>query len=360
MRTEAYTVGFDTKNYHAPIPDSYSQDEIGRRREDNIGNNIIRYLGEYRLGVKYDEFHYNFEQDAESGDFFLSSPHADPGPILNIYRKAIGYKQERGLPVDREVAECLGFQKLQEGLAGAQEGALILWVSPPGSKVDGYGDHSFTFIGQVEKDSSGGKRLRVIPYRNVLSLEDHKNYFRYFDEDAQYYEKDTDFLANPVVIEQSESMQTPDDIISFIGETEKFNIEWRDKLIPLVMPLVGGFIQLVREKASDRQLLRARYAIENRVLEEKKYILGEEKTPKIVFENNPQIVFERYGNITPPIVGGSCGSSSTLMEFQKESGKNWEYSPGDCVVCRQKNTMVGPCKICKRVKKHSTNRILFN
>ncbi len=310
MRTEAYSVGFDTKNYHALIPEGYSRDEILKRREGNIQDNVIRYLGEYRLGVKFDEFYYLIKTD-DDGETYLESPHADPGPILNIYKKAIDYKKRLGLPIHREEAECAGFQKLQERLADTQEGTLILWVSPPGSKADGYGDHSFTFIGQVEKDSAGGKRLRVIPYRNVLSLEDHKNYFRYFDEDAQYYEKDTDFLANPVVIEQSESMQTPDDIISFIGETEKFNIEWRNKLTPLIMPLIGGFIQMVRDRASGEDLLKARYAIENRTLEEKDYILSKAKNLQVVFEEKPQIIFERYGNITPPIVGGSCGSSAS-------------------------------------------------
>lgn len=354
MRTEAYTVGFDAKNYHAPIPDNYSPDEIYRRRESNIGNNIIRYLGEYRLGVKYDEFHYNLEQDAESGDFFLSSPHADPGPILNIYRKAISYKEERGLPVDREVAECLGFQKLQEGLADAQEGTLILWVSPPGPKADGYGDHSFTFIGQVEKDSGGGKRLRIIPYRNVLAIEEHKNYFKYFNEDAQFFDNDTDFLANPVVIEQSEAIQTPDDIISFIGEIERFNIEWRNKLTPLIMPLIGGFIQLVREKASDKDLIKARYAIENFVLAEKDYILGRDRSPQLVFKNQPREVFERYGNTTPPIVGGSCGASangegsSTFNTLLRDKYGSRSFSCPECgkTNIRPENELLSSCQHC--------------
>src|SRR3990167_628137 len=196
MRTEAYTVGFDTKNYHAAIPEGYSEDEILQRREGNIRDNVIRYLGEYRLGVKYDEFYYNLEQDAENG-FFLSSPHADPGPILNIYRKAIDYRKAIGLSVKREVAECLGFQKLQDGLTNASVGTMALWVSPPGPKEDGYGTHSFTFIVQVVEDPENGKSLRIIPYRNELNIEEHKEYLKYFDQDAQFYNTDTDFLANP-------------------------------------------------------------------------------------------------------------------------------------------------------------------
>src|SRR3989344_4510818 len=354
MRTEAYSVGFDTKNYHAPIPDNYSQDEIYRRRESNIGNSIIGYLGEYRLGVKYDEFHYDFEHDTENG-FFLSSPHADPGPILNIYRKAITYREKRGLPIDREVAECLGFQKLQERLADAPVGTLALWVSPPGSKRDGYVEHSFTFIAQVVEDSEEEKRLRIIPYRNELSIEEHKDYLKYFDEDAKNYNKDIDFLTNPVVIEQSESIQTPDDIVSFIGEAEKFNIEWRNKLTPLIKSLIGGFIQLVREKASDKDLLKARYAIENFVLEEKDYILDRDRSSQLVFENQPREVFERYGNTTPPIVGGSCGasasreSSSTFNNvFLKDRYGEKTFECPECgkINIRPKDQLLSNCQHC--------------
>lgn len=353
MRTEAYTVGFDTRNYRAPIPDNYSQDEILRRREGSISDNIIRYLGEYRLGVKYDEFYYSIKTN-DAGETYLESLHADPGPILNIYRKAIAYRQERGLSVNREVAECLGFQKLQDGLADASAGTMALWISPPGHKEDGYGTHSFTFIAQVVEDPEDGKSLRIIPYRNELSIEEHKKYLKYFDQDAQVYNTDTDFLANPTIIGQSDTIQIPDDIVSFIGEAEKFNIEWRNKLIPLVMPLIGGFIQLVREKASGEDLLKARYAIENRVLEEKDYILGEEETPKLVFESDPQVIFERYGNITPPVALGSCGFSASgegssifNINLEDKYGER-TFSCPDCgmINLRPENELLSNCQHC--------------
>ncbi|OGH21457.1 MAG: hypothetical protein A2958_01655 [Candidatus Levybacteria bacterium RIFCSPLOWO2_01_FULL_38_13] len=309
MRIEAYTVGFDPRNYHAPIPSGYSKDEITRRREGNIRDNIIRYLGEYRLGVKFDEIRYSVKTN-NAGETYLESPHADPGPILNVYKKAIAYRQERGLSVHREVAECLGFQKLQDKLVNAPVGTMAMWVSRPGSKEDGYGTHSFTFLIQVVEDPGEGKSLRVIPYRNEQSIEEQKSNLIYFDKNAQNYNTDVDLLANPSIINQSDAFQTLDDIISFIGETEKFNIQWRNKLTPLIMPLIGGFIQLVREKASDENLQKARYAIENFLLAKKDYILGKDRNPQLVFENQPRVIFERYGNTTPPIVGGSCGASA--------------------------------------------------
>lgn len=352
MRTEAYSVGFDTKNYHAPIPENYSRDEILERRERNISENIIRYLGEYRLGVKYDEFYYSMKTDGR--ETYLESPHADPGPILNIYRRAIAYRQEGGLSVNREVAECLGFQKLQDRLADASVGTMALWVSPPGPKEDGYGTHSFTFIAQVVEGPKEGKRLRVVPYRNELSIEEHRDYLKYFDKDAQGYSKDTDFLVNPAIIGQSDAIQTPDDIVAFIGETEEFNIQWRTRLIPLIMPLIGGFIQMVRDRASDKDLIKAKHAVENRVLEEKDYILGTEKSPKIVFENKPNIIFERYGNVAPPVVGGSCGSSAS-GESNSILGTHLEDKYGSrsfsCPECgktniRPENELLSNCQYC--------------
>ena len=309
MRTEAYTVGFDTTNYHESIPDGYSHDYIIPRREESISNHIIRYLGEYRLGVRFDEITYYIKTN-DVGEAYLESPHADPGPILNIYKKAITYRQERGLSVNREVAECLGFQKLQDQLVNAPVGAMAMWVSRPGSKEEGYGTHSFTFLIQVVEDPEEGQSLSVIPYRNEQNIEEQKSNLIYFDDKAKNYNTDIDLLANPTIIEQTDAVQDIDDIISFIGEKEKFNIEWRKRLTPLIMPLIGGFIQLVREKASEEDLLKARYAIENRVLEEKDYILGKDSSPQLIFESKPREVFEKYGSYAPPVVGGSCGSSA--------------------------------------------------
>lgn len=352
MRTEAYSVGFDTKNYHAPIPENYSRDEILERRERNISENIIRYLGEYRLGVMYDEFYYSIKTDG--GETYLESPHADPGPILNIYRRAIAYRREKGLSVNREVAECLGFQKLQDKLADASVGTMALWVSPPGSKEDGYGAHSFTFIAQVVEDPEEGKRLRVVPYRNELSMEEHRDYLKYFNEDAQGYNKDTDFLVNPTIIAQSDTIQTPDDIIAFIGETEEFNIEWRTRLA-FITPLIGGFIQMVRDRASGKDLLKARYAIENVVLEEKDHISGKDRKPQLVFKDQPVIVFERYGNITPPIVGGSCGSSASRESSDAFNNFLFQDKYGsrtfNCPQCgwtnlRPENELLSNCQHC--------------
>jgi len=342
MRTEAYSVGFDTRNYGAEIPEGFSEEELLKRREGNISDNIIRYLGEYRLGVKFDEFYYSFDHDEKNGTY-LSSPHSDPGPIINTYRKAISYREQKGLSVDREVAECLGFQKLQQQLIDASAGTMAIWVSPPGAKEEGYGVHSFTFIGQVLEEE-GEKLLRIIPYRNELSLEEHRDYLEIFDENAEAYERDTDFLANPSIVEQSVSIQAPEDIIRLIGEKEKFNIEWRERLTPLIMPLIGGFIDLVRKKASEGELLKARYAIENFVIDEKEYILGEEKKPQIIFESKPMEIFESYGSYVPPVVGGSCGMSvgggnGLIGQEINVVGLVDKYGPRtfDCPSCKRTN-----------------------
>lgn len=351
MRTEAYSVGFDTRNYKAPIPEGYSESEILTRRERNISDNIIRYLGEYRLGVKFDEISYSIKTNGE--ETYLESPHADPGPILNIYKKAIAYRQERGLSVNREVAECLGFQKLQDGLADAPIGTMAMWVSRPGSKEEGYGTHSFTFLIQVVEDQVEGKSLRVIPYRNEQSIEEQKRNLMYFDENAQNYNSDIDLLANPTIIQQSDSIQDLDDVIAFIGEEEKFNIAWREN-ITFIMPLVRAYIEMARSGAPDEELLKARYTIENIVLEKKDVIQSQEKNSTVVLDSKPQIIFERYGSYAPPVAGGSCGSSSSveigaLNNFLLQD----KYGPRtfDCPQCgetnlRPENELLSNCQHC--------------
>lgn len=341
---EAYTARYDKENFRAPIPKGYDTHEVMLRREAEVRDNILRYLGEYRLGVKFDEFFYK-EDKSESGNTFLSSDRRDPGPILNIFRKAIFERERKGLPVRREVAECLGFQRLEEALGKSPDGTLFVWVSPPGPSEEGYGLYSFTFIGQSQRDEEGRRSIRVIPYRNILTKEEHRSYLRYFFEDAEKYQKDTDFLSNPVVFSKNEFVQRPEDILILIGEKERFNTDWQSKLKKKIGHLVDGYIDLAKKGASDEELTQARNAIENYTIA----IKGNMESESSDYEmKSVSKIFEEWGGWIPPKAGGSCGAS-TLMELHKE--KNWEYHTGICMACNSEGVDVGPCNICRSCEK---------
>jgi len=354
MSVEAFAVGYDRANYHASIPQGKDSESVFNAREERIKENILKYLGEYRLGVKFSEIFYRLETDLTTGETYLASD--VEGPIRNTFRKAINTRKEKGLSVKREVAECMGFEKLERQLIDSSENSLFVWVSPPGPKSDGFGDYSFTFVGQKIKDAKTNENLvRLIPYRNIFSLSEHQAYLLGFDSSAKHFNSDIDFLANPIVLFPKESVQIPEDILRLIGEQEKFSVAWISQLKKEISPLVERYIDLVKTAAEDEELTKVKYAIENYViavesrLGSKMTIINEGLVGREDFEKTIEI----YGSRTPPRAGGSCGSSasSTLSEFQEEFNKKWEYHNGDCIVCGVKDIDVGPCSICKECEK---------
>lgn len=345
MRPEAHTVTYDRENYKARIPLGLTPREVLSKREEGIRDNILRYLGEYRLEVRFDEFFYREERDPLTGETHLAS--SEPGAIRDIFQRAITSREQKGFSVRREVAECLGFQKLERELLFSPNGDLFIWMSPPGPREDGYGLYSFTFVGQAINDPLKGRKIRVIPYRSIATLGEHRQTLSYFSDQAQQFAKDTDFLAEPITFSPNDEIQTPEDILEFIGEHERFNIDWMARLKSRVGFLVDGYIDLVRAGAPDYELVRARNAIENYTLKIKDQLMAD--IPEARMSKEPVItasyIFRELGNITPPAVGGSCGS--TLMEHHEKNNKKWEYHTGDCVVCHTKGIDVGPCSICK-------------
>lgn len=350
MGKEAYQVSYDKVNYHAPIPQGHDRNDVLKKIEEGIMNNMLRYLGEYRLGVKFDEFFYRQETDEITGETYLASN--TQGPVRDIFRKAILAREEQGLSVRREVAECLGFEKLEKQMIFDRSNSLFIWASPPGTKADGYGEYSFTFIGQAVKDPvTLERRIRVISYRNIFSQQEHRNYLVYFDKRAKNFNSDVDFLANPIVFSPTEYIQTPEDILRIIGEQEKISTDWRRRLSILAGPLIERYIELVKREASDEELTEIKYALENYTIAMKDQLEGN----MMIVNEGPisseelKHTIEIWGRHAPVQVAGSCGS--TLMEHHKEFNKSWEYHTGNCVVCGAEGVAVGPCSICKACEK---------
>jgi hypothetical protein len=351
MSIEAYTVSYDKANYRAPIPLGFEPQAVLNKREESIKENILRYLAEYRIGVKFDEFFYREEKDNLTGQAHLSA--IEPGRISDIFRRAIKSREEKGLEAGRETAECLGFQKLEQELLNTSiPNKLFVWISPPGPREDGYGLYSFTFVGQVI-NSYEGKRIRVIPYRNIMTLDQHRKTLLLFSDHALSFKKDTDFLSNPITFSPNEQLKSPEDIINFIGEQEEFNIDWMERLRGRVGFLIDAYIDLVRNGASENELLRSRNALENYTIKIRDEIITGNNNNMLLNQNTlvARRIFDDLGDKMPPPAAGSCGSASTLIQLHEESNKNWEYHTGDCVVCHARSVDVGPCSICKECEK---------
>src|SRR5258706_5338427 len=346
---EVYIVNYDRINFHAPIPDSYDVQEVIRQREQTIEDNLVRYVAEFRLGVKFDSFSYSEKVNSRTNERFLVAN--TQGPVRDIFRKAISTRENLGLPTRRESVECLGFEKLEQDLLSAPDKTLFMWVSPPGTKEEGYGNYSFTFVGQVDVDpESALKDIKVIPYRNVLSIEDHAAYFNKLTDEDIVLERDTDFLSHPVIIPfQKGAVEVPDHVLAIIGEQEKIDTGWNSRLREILGPLVQGYLELIRQRASEETLIQALHAIENISIAFKEDIVYQLKqdTQIIPLEIMGSVddIFDTYGKHAPPQATGSCppnnkaaSGSATLMELQMMHGVDSRGSLAfECPLCLKPN-----------------------
>lgn len=339
MNTEAFTLSFEKTNYHRrPIEGDVAM--VLKAREIETRNNILRYLGEYRLAVKFDEFFYR-EGIGPTGERFLAA--SEEEPVSQRFRKAISQKEKEGKNSKREVAECLGFQKIEEAfLSGAD--FLFLWISPPGKKEDGYGDYSFTFVGEVRNN-----KIRIIPYRNKLSLDQHREIAGIFSKDTEKLKTDVDFLANPVFIQKKGELKDAENLLLQIGEKERMDLSWRQRLEAKVGSLVDMLVDGVKNDAPDPELDRIKRAIENFTIDKKTEINTGVFT---AYDFDARDLVDNYGSYAPSSVAGSCGSSSssTLMDFQSEFN-----SGSDDLGDRE-----FPCPECKKINKRPYNEKISN
>lgn len=334
---EAYTVSFDKKNYHAP--EGVSPFEM-QSREDLIADNLVRYVGEYRLGEKFDEYFYEVKTSPVTGESYFS--YRNNEPIKNTYKKAIQEREKEGLNSSREKAEQKGFEDLEKALVNAPDGTMAVWVSPPGDKNDGYGDYSFTFIAQVV-DKTNGRRIRMIPYRNEFGISEHNSYLSRLTGEEINHEKDTDFLKNPQIVKVND-LYSPEDVLEFIGEQEKFADSWRNEFYQKAMPIIRWYISLVKENASDGRLAEALHALENFAIayRDNRDVMLSDKINSDNYDTymgSAQGFVEAWGKNPPPLARGSCGvtgdKTPTPMEMQEEFGKKERILCCTCPFCKK-------------------------
>lgn len=341
MGKEDFIVSLEKVNFHAPVVNADFKSVINARSQETR-DNLLRYLGEYRLTVKFDEFYYREGKDL-SGRRFLAGE--EEMPVLQKFRKAIYKKEKEGVNSRREVAECDGFKKIEEAYLRGED-FLFLWISPPGKREEGYGNYSFTFIGEVRD-----RKIKVIPYRNKLSLSEHKEIAGMFSQRAIFFETDTDFLENPVFIQKEDGLEKAEDVLIRIGEKEKIDLTWKARLEQKVGGLIEMFVDAVKRNASDMELERIKWSMENFTIDRKGEIITG-RSAEVLKDLDDAKIVDIYGRHAPPPVSGSCPSSGsdTLSEFHSKFNKNRGYDfdhQGTCAVCNSGPKLLGPCEICE-------------
>lgn len=169
-----------------------------------VDQNLQYFTREYVLEENITRYSYSLRRDTQGLPCEIYSPgFEEDGDILNSFGKGIG---------ERARAEYEGFQKIekkifQEGL----EDNFFVWVSPPGLADEGFGTHSYTFIGHIVED-----QINMVAYKNWLDTSSNIHFLNKFLPDNNQLEeglRDVDFLKNPVFLKGGERFQTHLDVI---------------------------------------------------------------------------------------------------------------------------------------------------
>jgi len=338
-RAEVYIVGHDQNAYAEVKNKGLNPETILRPR---LNEQIPAYLGEFVLDVKFKEFSYDEVTDPQTGQKELHAP-GFIGEISKSYDRAVWDAKSRGWSGEREIAECEGFKTLEKQLFESPDGTFFLWISPPGSKEEGYGDYSFTHLGQIRK-TVGGRRIEVTSVRNKLALEEHAQIINHFlpEEKKLKNPKDTDFLRNPVVIEGDDNYTRHDLLVSIdvilketsgrashLAKAYQEKEDWENNLLKILQPMIDDYYRLVEEGASRDELQRTIWTIENYTKEmlsrETAVTIG--KRPISVAEQDIAIMYRQWGYEPKALAGGGCptGSSrSTKDLFSSSASLPWQ------------------------------------
>lgn len=295
----------------AGIPEKNRSDfrvEYGEKVPDKaLIDDVVSYLGEYRFNLP--KFSYSLKFSGGK----LKDPHRNDS-MEDISQKAIDLRERKGQSSVRERAEKEAFRSLNEKLKFAKEGQSIIWVSPPGSKQDGYGDYGFIFFGKVGEEINGEKNIKMEAIRLEQPTIDRFNKaLSLLSFKKTSYASAEDFLARPEVLEENISEEYIDSVLrttfSFRPsekEQAKFN-----NIIQKMFPLIYDFVSSVKNPWKRRsEKIKELYSLENYALR-----LKREYDQSLIHRGNtlvdfrpiprlPEIIGE-YGH-EPPKVMGSC------------------------------------------------------
>lgn len=366
-RAEVYVVGHDSCAPQELKERGLNSNEARSVLRTRLEQQIPSCFGEFVLKSEFKEFFYEEVVNPQTGQKELQAP-GFLGPIAKSYDKAIGECRRWGQSGRREIAECEGFRKLEKALFEAPEGTFYLWISPPGTKKEGYGDYSFTHLGQIKK-TERGRRIEVTAWRNTLTLEEHLQIINYFlpEEDKLESPEDTDFLRNPILIE-AKNDQTIDDLLvvmevilrqvsnrpSCFAENYKQRKDWEAKLRQALKPMIDDYCSLLEQEASDAQLQQMFWVMENYTqdLINKSWVTIINEGPIPIYERKRTLFYQQYRYEPEALAGGNCPPdpsslsknflSSSFLPWQQHRLENFNSQEGErklnctCPNCHQK------------------------
>lgn len=316
---------------------------------------IVSYLGEYRFELQKDSYELVFD-GAMIRDSFIGEP------MTKRARRAIKKKEDHWEKTTREEAELQGFKSLEEQLESAEDGDLIVWLSPPGPKDEGYGDYGFVFAGEISpyKELSRGARLLMTAYRvEQPNLEDFNEFFQFFIEDDASFQTAEEFISHPQLA-RGITKQMIEELLpeSFSFRFSNEGAEQFQAALQKLHPHINEYIRMVQTGKPEKDLREAFNALENYAL----FLRMPLNKPQGF--SFPQLI--NYFGYQPKRVGGSCGSSSSgglsssnnLLNSISSLGLSRESNNFHCPSChRESQGPVGnQCPNCHITREEAQQR----
>lgn len=312
-----------------------------------IQKDLESFLGEYIFELS--EYHY--ELSYENGR--LLDPNTRETMISKTI-KAIDLRKSERKITTREEAELSGFAKLEKQLSSAKEGDVIIWMSPPGPKKEGYGDWGFVYLGEVS--NNGRLSMTALRVENP-KIFDYSLFFNEISNDSFIPLIEEDFIAQPLIISNRTIQQISSLVSEFFRQrSAQISPDFSDVMQKL-SPHIEQYLKVVQtggSKAFEQQVFNM---VLNYSIDLKDNFESEEPMTTLPFLT----ALKQYGYQVPPLSGscGSLGSSNDIFNtvsplsriLSPESKTHWDYHDGNCVVCNKKNAEVGPCNICKNCEK---------
>lgn len=310
--------------FENPLP--YKREVVGSRafnleyfsysKDAEIRDDIISYLGEYRLKVKKFNYSLIFIR-GEDGRYNMADPHRLE-PMKVKAQRAILEKKMRGESTRREEAEYDGIGNLEDKITTSQIGDMILWSSPPAPKEEGYGNYGFIYSGEITDLNSLQIRVEMSAIRvEQPTIEQFNKFKEMTGLGLSKFEKAEDFIRNPFVISSESGSPLLDVILkkcfSFNEDSQKEKKVF-NKIMMKLDPLISDLIRIIN-RGKKQEKIDAFYALENYALELKNRYEREEDEKVIYIDDikprKLQYMIADYG-YKPPVAHGSCSSTQEV------------------------------------------------
>lgn len=303
-------------------------------------------------------------------------------PFINMLVRGREYRKVHGKPIDREreQAEVEGFSLIEAALCdqNASLGTMMVSVSPRGDEGSVY-QHNFYDIYTLSEDENG----RYIDFRRYSAgLTRDKFALKASELDLSYsagqVPTDAEFLRKPIKLESKKSpFQSADEVHEYFHTEHDYMTveEFESEILRYCAPLILNYINALCENpdASEVQGINFNSILNKSDLRAE--IAKKKKQGVFIYDDEMVLAsreslereVNRLGRLPVRIVSTGCGelggvgvtmtgeSNGTgpmsVSFFGQSESKNWSYSWGECVMCKDRFTQVGPCKICKSCEK---------